>query len=130
MPIGAVDHDGVETLIAETFESPRDDALGDAGGKQRTLGISLVQIVDDVARIDDGDFAIEQHRNLQPRIGIPQSLAHVPRQCIDMLEGKTLEIERHGDLAGEGADLASVERDGHDAGLSLADPVRGIRLLQ
>src|SRR5580658_6451921 len=113
MPVRAVDDDRIETLIGETLERPREDSFGDTGRKKRTLLISLIKILDDVARVDDRDVIVKQHRNFDAGIGVTEFVAHLPGQCIDIVVGKPLEVQRDGNLACEGAYLASVKRNRH-----------------
>lgn len=94
--------------VDRPLERPRQDALLDLGRIKRLFGITPVQILQDVAGVDDDEVAVGQDRYLQPRIEFPQLLAAIRRQRVNQVVLQLFQIEADRDLTGKRADRASV----------------------
>src|SRR6267142_1956720 len=79
--------------VAPPVQHPADGAAAFAAEQRRPVGIGVFQIIRDRPGIDDGGFAVDQHRHL---FGIVRSdrilLGEAPR---DRLRGQSLMRERH-----------------------------------
>jgi hypothetical protein len=64
----SADDDGIEALVAEPFERAGHDAFGDVARVERLIGIALVEILEDVAGVDDDNVAVDQCRHLEPGV--------------------------------------------------------------
>src|SRR5262245_8627049 len=113
MPERAIDNDRVEPLVAEPLERTRNHTLVDGHRIQGLLGVSPVQILQDVAGIDDDEPAVLETRNLETRIERPQLLTSIRGQGVDQLIGEPLQLQADRNLARERADRASVQDNGH-----------------
>jgi hypothetical protein len=124
----AVDPAGALVLgRAETLEEDQDrrvthavgeglDLLvGDAGGgvlgDEAGLGLQLLEVLDDDARVVDRDLVLEdQDRGLGQRVVDLRDRVRVPGHVEDGLEGDALLDEGHAGLAGERLGRAEIRR--------------------